>query len=253
MIDFTSPKSIENSLLCLNKHSESIRNNESSKLIKTDINKNTLNIVESLNPLNTNVIKNPEYTGNFSLDNNLSTNTKVANVEKFDVPLNNIVTKNNNIMENVCAPKKENGANPKSKFFNTENTIKIPTFSKTNSSNELTTNMNNFIEKEDMCLNDNDHLNEVHTSESSKDYVKNTTNPILKTNDELIEDNDNILSNHSIHDSNLSETIIESKNYIKPTKLNMVTTEPYPKYTPTVEKAIKKYENKQPKKECIVM
>lgn len=45
-----------------------------------------------------------------------------------------------------------------------------------------------------------------------------------------------------------------NKSDSKPVKLNnIVTTEPYPKYTPTVEKAIKKYENKQPKKDCIVM
>lgn len=47
--------------------------------------------------------------------------------------------------------------------------------------------------------------------------------------------------------------VSNSDNTSSVNKISIVTTEPYPKYTPTVEKAIKKYENSQPKKECIVM
>jgi len=275
---FTPPKSIENSLNYLNEHSESIRNDKSSQSIIT----NTLNIKESPNSLNTNFICNPEYTDSCSLQNNIaSSNTKVQKypIKNCDVPLNNIITSDNNIIKNanssslnnrnfqnqsknVCVQKIKNDVNPKSKFFKTENTNKFPLISNPISTDELMIDMNSSMEKDVVHSIDNNHSNELETSESSIDCEKykkrqqpkyNNTSSSLKTNDDLIGDNDNILSNSFTNNSNLSEKKVDVKNYSKPTKLNMVTTEPYPKYTPTVEKAIRKYENKQPKKECIVM
>jgi len=277
VIFFTPPKSIENPLIC--KHSESIKkNNQSSKSIKTNINKNTLNIEESPNSLNTNFINNPEYIGSCLNNNSIVQKSPII---KCDVPLYNIVTNDNYIMQNanssslnncnfqnnsknVCLQKMKNGENSKSKFFKTENTKKFPMISNAVSTDELMTDMNSSMEKDVMLSIDNDPSNELETSESSMNIIKNNTSCIqqsknnnisssLKTHEHLIKDSDNILSNSSTNDSNLFEKLIYRGNYSKPTKLNMVTTEPYPKYTPTVEKAIKKYENKQPKKECIVM
>lgn len=243
---FTPPKALENALFCLNEHSESIRNDQSSKSIKTNKNKNTLNIEESPNSLNSNFINNPECTGSFSLINNLSsTNT---NVQKYPI-------------KNHDEQKIKNGANPKSKFFKTENKTQLPMISNSISTDELMTEINSPAEKNDMLSIDNDRSNELETPESYMDCVKNNTRQQSKNNssssaknhNDVIGDNDNILSINFTNDSNLSKKITDGKNYNKSTKLNMVTTEPYPKYTPTVEKAIKKYENKQPKKECIVM
>lgn len=264
---FTPPKSIENSLICLNKHSESIRNDQSSKSIKTNINKNIINIQESPNSLNINFNNNPDNTG--YLNNNFAStnpNFQKSPIKNCDVSLNNVTNDNNcnfqNKSKNVCVQKMKNGANPKSKFFKIENTKKFPMISNAVSTDELMTDINSSIEKDVMLSIDNNRSNELETSESSMDCIKNNTrqqsknyntSSSLKTHDDLIEKDDNILSNSFTNDPNLSEKIIDSKNYSKPTKLNMVTTEPYPKYTPTVEKAIKKYENKQPKKECIVM
>jgi len=280
VIYFTPPKSIENSLICLNEHSESNRNNQSSQSIITNINKNALNIKESPNSLNTNVIYNPDYTDSCSLNNNMaSSNTYVQKypIKNGDVPLNNIITSDNNIIKNenssslnncknqsknVCVQKNKNDVNPKLKFFKTENINKFPFISNSISTDELMIDINSLTEKNVMNSVNNDNSNEIETPESSNDCVKynirqqsknNNTSSSLKTQDDLIEDNDNILSNSLTNDSNISEKMVDVKNYSKPTKLNMVTTEPYPKYTPTVEKAIKKYENKQPKKECIVM
>jgi len=243
VIFFTPPKSIENSL---NKNSESIINDESSKSIKTNINTNTFNVEESLNSLNTNFINNLEYTDSCSLNNNLeSTNT---NVQKCDVTFNNIIT-NDNIVKNASSSSLNSCLQNKSKNECVQEM-------------ENVSNLQSKLEKNDMFLNDNDYLNEIETSEISIGCIKNDTknqskinniSSSLKVHDDLIEVNDNIQLNSFTNDTNLSKKIIENKNYNKPNKLNMVTTEPYPKYTPTVEKAIKKYENKQPKKECIVM
>lgn len=275
---FTPPKSIENSLTYLNNHSDSIRNDQSSQSIIT----NTLNIKESPNSLSTNFICNPEYTDSCSLKNNFaSSNTNVQKypIQNCDVPLNNIISSDNNMIKNanssslnncnfqnqsknVCVQKIKNDINPKSKFFKTENTNKFPLISNSISTDGLMIDMNSSMEKDVMHSIDNNHSNELETSESSIDCLKykkkqqsknNDTSSSLKINDDLIGDNDNILSNSFTNNSNLSEKNVDVKNYSKPTKLNMVTTEPYPKYTPTVEKAIRKYENKQPKKECIVM
>jgi len=277
---FRPPKSIENPLICLNNDNESIRNDQSSKSIKININKNLFNIHESPNSLNINFINNPEYIG--CLNNNFAstnTNFEKSPIKNCDVSLNNIATNDYNIMknanssslnncnfqnqsENICVQKIKNGANPKSKFFKIENTKKFPIISNAVSTDELMTDINSSTEKDVMLSIDNDHSNELETSESSMDCIKNNTrqqsknyntSSSLKTRDDLIENDANILSNSFINDPKLSEKVIDSKNYSKPTKLNMATTEPYPKYTPTVEKAIKKYENKQPKKECIVM
>jgi len=270
---FTPPKSIENSLICLNEHSESIRNDQTSQSIIT----NTLNIKKSPNSLNSNFICIPEYTDRYNLKNNIaSLNTKVQKypIQNCDVPLNNIITSNNNMIKianslslnncnfqnqskNVCIQQIKNDVNPKS-----ENTNKFPLISNSISTDKLVIDMNSSLENDTMHSIDNDHSNELETSESSINCVKykrrqqsknNNTSPSLKTHNDSIGDNAESLSNSYTSNSNLSEKIIDVKNYSKPTKLNMVTTEPYPKYTPTVEKAIKKYENKQPKKECIVM
>jgi len=74
-------------------------------------------------------------------------------------------------------------------------------------------------------------------------------------NKNIVEDyGDQQSNNTTTNDFKLLEKFDSYKSDSKPVKLNnIVTTEPYPKYTPTVEKAIKKYENKQPKKDCIVM
>lgn len=235
VIFFTPPKSIENSL---NKDSESITIDESSKPIKTNVNKNTFNIEESLNSSNSNFINNLEYTDSCSLNNNLessNTNVQKSEIKKCDISFNNIMKNTSssslnschfqNGSKNECFQKMENVSNPQSK-----------------------------LEIDVIVLNDNDCLNKIETSESSIGCViNNNISSSLKIHDDLIKDNDNVLLNNFTDDSNLSKKIIENKNYSKPNKLNMVTTEPYPKYTPTVEKAIKKYENKQPKKECIVM
>jgi len=260
VIFFTPPKEIENSLICLNEHSESIRNDQSSQSIKINIHKNKLNIKETPNSLNTNFIHNPN-TGSCNLNNNLaSTNTNVQKypIRNCNVPINNCNFQNKS--KNLNVPKIKNSENPKSKFFKTENTTQFPMISNSISTDELMTKINSSEEKNVIVSIDNDRSNELETSKFSIDYEKNdarqqskNTSSSSKPHSDLILDNDNILSINFTNDSNLSKKVIDGKNYSKPTKLNMVTTEPYPKYTPTVEKAIKKYENKQPKKECIVM
>lgn len=281
-----TPESIKNneSKTCMNTYNESIRHYNSSKLSK--VNKKTSNNEEHLNSLNTN-IDNNEATSNCNLNNNLtSTNIKAVNnnstslIEICEVPLNNISVMNENeidiknnssstslnnydnhnrpIFINECVQEIDSNINPKLKILDSENTKMYLTSANTNLCNELI-DVNNLGKKE-IILSSDEHSNEISfdcvkankINKLNQSKIKDN-NSKLKVNNNLLEDNCSIQSNSFINDSNLSDKINASKNLNKPIKLNTVTTEPYPKYTPTVEKAIKKYENKQPKKECIIM
>lgn len=227
---------------------------DSSKLNKTYNNEEFLNLLNT----NSHIITS---TNNCSLNNNCTiTNIKVINDSPTSLNSND---NHNKSLVNKYAQDMESNTNPKLKFLKGENTKKLPMSSNTNLSNELIDvndlSKNNFSDDSNKLSN---VINEIENNDISIDCVKRKklnqpkekySNFTLKINNDLFEDNCNIESNSFMNDSNLSEKIIGSKNYSKPIKLNMVTTEPYPKYTPTVEKAIKKYENKQPKKECIVM
>jgi hypothetical protein len=147
-----------------------------------------------------------------------------------------------------CVQKLENDESPISKCTKTDNI---------NCINESMARVSN-LRKKNICFSDNKHshiFNDIENNETSSDYLPNKTEkelnqPKLK---DFIEDNRTIQLNNYTNGSDLSEKTVVSKSFNNPNKLNIVTTEPFPKYTPTVEKAIKKYENKQPKKECIVM
>lgn len=240
---FFTPESVEinESLLCKSKHNEFISNKDCSKVNDKNSNTNTFNFEESHNSLNiNNHIKSipkdinnfDEYTDNCNPDN---------------TPLNDIVVKNKNKTNlcNECSHEMEDSTNSSLEFLKTDiNNIK--------SINEITVN-NNLIEN-DMIFNNNRYSNiidEIENNECSLDCVQN--NSLTHEKHSNMNSNNDIESNNFTNLSNLPEKMIVNHNYCKPIKLNVVTTEPYPKYTPTVEKAIKKYENKQPKKECIVM
>lgn len=265
-VTFVSPKLIKNnsSLISINNH-----NYDSSKLNITNDNKSVFNVEESLNLLNTNShinilsndIINLDKSTN-SLSNSINLISTTPSMETCNISLNDIMTHENesNInntsstslndyncqnklyLTNECTKEIENVRNSKLNVLKTNSVKEFPVFSNVNSRNN----------EEEIHLSDNNHyivLNKLENCESSFDCVKSNHSSIM--NDNLVED-DNIQSNNT-YGSNLSEKVIVNKNYSKPTKFSIVTTEPYPKYTPTVEKAIKKYENKQPKKECIVM
>jgi len=169
-------------------------------------------------------------------------------------PLNNVNHHNISVCTKECEGV-ENDTN-----IRLENSI--PLFSNTNYINKLKTSKNSSFENE-ICPNDEHSyvINELDNYEYSLNHIKNNPKLILNQeedtkmcstiNDNLVVDKSSIVSNSDIVESNLSENIASNSD-CKLAKLNMVTTEPYPKYTPTVERVIKKYENK-PKKECIVM
>lgn len=167
-------------------------------------------------------------------------------------------------------PEVESSTNTKLEILKTDSIKECPMLSNTNSTIDLKTDVNTISENK-MLLSDTEHFhkrNELDYCKPSIAYVNNDTNKEFNQSKEEKSDlclilndinNDNSLTEGSIqsnslpNDANVSKNIVTIDNYSKPIKLNMVTTEPYPKYTPRVEKAIKKYENKQPKKECIVM
>lgn len=282
MILLTS-ESIKNNVskTSINKNNVSVKHN-SPNLNK--VSKTLSNSEDNLNLLNT---CNNESTSSYNFYNNLtSTNIKAVNdnstslIKISETPLNYISTVNGNendikneisstsisdydnynrpISINECVQEIEHNTNSKLKCLEAENSKKFPMSSNTNLCNELI-GVNN-LNKKEIILSSNEHSNKI-----SLDYVKanrinklnhskvNDNNSRLKINNDFLEDNCSIESKYFMNDSNLLDKVNASKNVNKPIRLNMVTTEPYPKYTPTVEKAIKKYENKQPKKECIVM
>lgn len=268
---FVIPKLIKNDISLINTNNY---NDDSSKLNITNDNKSTFNIEESLNVQNTN--SQIDTVSNNTINPDKSTNslshysnlTSTPSIEKCNIAFNDIVMMNeneSNILNNTlstslnnyncynksnlikdCPQEIENGTNSKLKFLKTESINEPCMFANTNSRNNLN--------EKKIHLSDSKHynvINKLENCESSSDCVKSNLSSIM--NDNLVEDNGNIQTNSFTNDSNLSEKVVVNTNYNKPMKLNTVTTEPYPKYTPTVEKAIKKYENKQPKKECIVM
>lgn len=282
------PKSVESNtfLSSLNNQNNSVSNYDGSNSNPNDINTLTLN-EESLNTSNnlTNIReKNVENsvgvsTNSGSLDNRF---TSTSSIESYEVPLNDIsmINKNENIasstslndndfhdksiLNNKCESEIGNSTNSKLKLLETEN--KFPEVSIKNSTDKLKTSVDSSSE-EKMHTNDSKHLKvikEVEKHNSLLDCMNNATNKSLnqineknsylnlETNDYSVEDCDSCQSN-ILTNSSKPEKTSASKNTKKPIKSSIVTTEPYPKYTPTVEKAIKKYENKQPKKECIVM
>lgn len=263
---FTPPKSIDNneSLVLIHKPNESIRNDDCSISNNINNNTNTFNIEDSINILNTNscinetsdcINKSAKSTKNLDsslIDTNISVENVVLKspVKKYDYPPNHTDINESNILNNVCATSLincnlqnlyilnnectqeiENITNPRLiKFSETENTKSIPCESIKNVEGLSPKGMNNVINSNVLIDNKNE-------------FKEKNSNLSLKINNSLSEANN----------TSLPEKMKSSNNLSKPIKLNMVTTEPYPKYTPRVEKAIKKYENKQPKKECYVM
>lgn len=241
---------------------------------------NSLNSIDNHSNTIEKNVKNAGVSSN-SCPNNMFSSTS-SPTENYDVSLNDIIMMNKNenlgsstslsnndlhgklIFDNKYESEMGNSINSKFKCLETEN--KFPEISTKNSTDNFETSVNSSI-KEKMLIGDSEHLriiNEVEKHNSLLDYVDNSPNKLLnhinenssnfsfETNDNSVEDCDSFESN-ILTNSSKSEKTNASKNSKKPIKLSMVTTEPYPKYTPTVEKAIKKYENKQPKKECIVM
>lgn len=291
MIYFTPPKSIDNneSLVLIHKPNESIRNDDCSKSNNIHNNTNTINIEDSLNVLNINscingtsncINKCDKFTN--SLDSSLiDTNILVKNViltssmEKYNFPsndtdinesntlnnesavsLNNCDLQNIFLLKNKCTQDIENATNPK--------LIKLLETESKNVPNESIKNVEGLIKKE--MNNDNYSTILIHdkNDESLLDFVESSnkqstgfneknSNLSLIINNNLTKDNGEIQSNSLANNTSLPEKMKASNNLSKPIKLSTVTTEPYPKYTPRVEKAIKKYENKQPKKECYIM
>lgn len=181
---------------------------------------------------------------NFLLNHNTENESTINNASSLSVHSNNL---HNGLLfpNNECVQKLENDECSDSKCTKTDITNVI---------NESVTSVNN-SRKKDMCFSDNKHSNDIENNETSSDClpskIEKQFNQSKSKN--VIEDNRTSQSNNNTNDSNLSEKTVASKSFSNPNKSNIVTTEPYPKYTPTVEKAIKKYENKQPKKECILM
>lgn len=291
MIFFT-PTSLENneSFTCINKSVESVKNNDISELNEFKNNK-TSNSDESLQLLDTscniqaalNSIVYDETLNNnsinytsTSLNNNVENVVLKSSINNCEVSLNDIDVTNENNISNVSStslssynhnnqssfstePMQEVGASSNSnlKFSKTENTNNLPLFQNTKSNNELIMDIDQSNENE-VLKNINKNSNVLENDEMSLNCIKNYMEKQSSQTDEIspivsIEKHDDLIeSNFQSNNSNSKETI-KSTNFSKPVKLNMVTTEPYPKYTPTVEKALKKYENKQPKKDCIVM
>lgn len=261
------------SLICINDASS----------IPNETNNNTFNTIDEplsvpvpdnyINQTTNTIINSDKLTDNCSINSNfIGTNINVVNTvlpyskEKHNFLLNyNVANENdinnaslsvnsNNLYNGIlfpnieCVQKLENDEIPDSKCSKTDNINII---------NESVTRVSNSIKK-DICFNDNKHshiINDIENNKSSSDCLPNKTEnklnePKLK---DFIEDNRAIQLNNNSNGSDLSEKTVVCKSISNPNKLNIVTTEPFPKYTPTVEKAIKKYENKQPKKECIVM
>lgn len=292
MIYFTPPKSIDNneSLVLIPKSNESIRNEDCSKSNNINNNTNTCNIEDSINILNTNscingtsnCINKSAKSINSLNSSPIDINTSVENVilkssmEKYDflsnhtdinginilsdVPATSSINcnlQNTFILNNECTQEIENTTNLSSiKLLETENSKNVPC--------ESIKNVEDINHKEMSNVNYSNILIDDKNDESSSYFVINSnyqlnelkeknSNLSLNIDDSLTKVNGEIQSNSLAYDTSLPEKIKTSNNLTKPIKLNTVTTEPYPKYTPRVEKAIKKYENKQPKKECYIM
>lgn len=217
-----TPKSLENNdcFMSLNKHNENLRNDDGSQLNIFSNNK-TLGTGNSFNVNNSDTsTSSPRF--NISIP---STSLE----EKCDILLNDLKNENDSNISTTVS----------STFLNNHNLC-----DKLLSSKECVQELKNGLLD--------------HIKNSSKNKFNQSGDKInnLKSimNNDLIEDNGNITQlNRRINDFNSSDKLNSSKSDSKPIKLNMVSTEPYPKYTPTVEKAIKKYKNKEPKKDCIIM
>lgn len=258
-------------------------NDDSSVSNKTNNNKKAFNIIDeslsipvsnsNINQTSNKIKISDKSTDNCSIDNHfISTDINKTNeilpysIEKYNFPLNHNAENESNI-NNASLSVKSNYLHNELIFPNSEcvenlknDVCPVSNCTKTDSTNvikESLTCVNN-SRKNDMCFGDNEHshvLNDIENNETSSDCLpskieEQSNQPKSK---DFIEDNRTIQSNSYTHGSNLSEKAVANKSSSNPNKLNIVTTEPYPKYTPTVEKAIKKYENKQPKKECIIM
>lgn len=220
---FFTPKPLENNNDCfmsINKHNENIRNDDSSQL-NIFSNNNTLGTGNSFN------VNNSDTSTSSYRFNNSIPSTSLA--EKCDILLNDLKNENDGNISTIVS----------STFLNNHNLC-----DKLLSSKECVQELKNGS----LDNVKNSSKNKFNQSEDKFNNLKSIMN------NDLIEDNGNITqSNRRTNDFNSTDKLNSSKSDSKPIKLNMVSTEPYPKYTPTVEKAIKKYKNKEPKKECIIM
>jgi len=249
---FVTPELIENNVtssVYVNKYEEGNSIPNKTNNVNSSTSQNLLNANSQTNAISNNIC-NPDKSTNSCLSPNNNYTSKIPSLEKQNVLLNSIIitNENKNSINNMCNL---------SYAQETEKDINLNLTDNRNSSNEL---MNG--KKEVFSGVNNKHSeivtskvdNHEHFLDSPKCNRKQQQLSLsIKTNDGYKIEGD-IQSNNFINDSHLSETgVVRVKNHSKPIRLNVVTTEPYPKYTPTVEKAIKKYEDKQPKKECIVM
>lgn len=272
MIFFTLPSIADNKT---KKHKNISNSKESLNLLNTN---NNFNGKSNYNNDNSNIDCH-NTVSNISRENNLA-NVILTPSINISLPLNNDVTDVNESNTHITLPSSinncnlvnkslhssesiqevENGLSTCLNFPITENTENIfPMFPNTNSSVEFNKKSETDFNKNGILLENNDCLKLIEDHADASDCIKhslkesfnqskqNDLNKSFELNTKLINKNDCDQSNSLTNDSNLTE-----QNCKKPIKLNIVTTEPYPKYTPTVEKVIKKYENK-PKKECIVM
>lgn len=221
---FFTPKSLEKNNDCfmsINKHNKTLSNDDDSSQSNIFNNNNILGTGNSFNVNNSDTSAS-NYRFNSSIP---STSLQ----EKCDILLNDMKNENDSNISTTVS----------STFLNNHNLYDKSLFSK-----ECVQELKN---------GSLDHINNGSKNKlnQSRDKINNLQSIM---NNDLIEDNGNITqSNRRTNDFNSSDKLNSSKSDSKPSKLNMVSTEPYPKYTPTVEKAIKKYKNKEPKKECIVM
>lgn len=292
MIYFTPPKSIDNneSLVLICKPNDTIRNDDCSTSNNINNSTNTFNIEGSINVLNANSCINGTANcinkfakSTNSLDSSLiDINISVENVilkssmEKCDFSpdhtdinesniLNNVSAtslincnlQNTVVLNNECTSEIENITKPRLiNFLETENIKIIPCESMKNVEDLSHKEMNNVNYSNIPIDNKNDEFPSdfvINSNDQSNEFKEKNSNLSLKINNSLTKVNGEIQSNSLANNTSLPEKMKSSNDLSKPIKLNTVTTEPYPKYTPRVEKAIKKYENKQPKKECYVM
>jgi len=251
---FVIPELIENnttSSVCINKCEEDSLIQNKSNHFNSGMSQNVPNTNRHTNEILYDICNSDKSTNScLSFNNNCT--TKIPSIEKHDGLLNSISMTNEN---------KSNIDNTPSSLYYTQEMKKYMNQNLADNSNSTNKLINR---REDIFLGNNDKHSEVvasklenceHLLDSSKCNRKpQQLSWSVNMNDDCKKDDNNIQLNSFINDSNLSESgVVKVKNYCKPIRLNVVTTEPYPKYTPTVEKAIKKYEDKQPKKECIVM
>lgn len=198
------------------------------------------------------------------------TNMNICSTENSFNALNTSNCQPNGILidfNNPNTPKNNDNFNSNNPSLSLENNSNVSLNNclmnkhKSNNSFDVTFKSNNNCDHENQLLFIKEGTHKLKNGSLNRKQKKLLNQSREKSDDHssiieynLVKDNGNQQSNNAVNDFKSLDKCSSNKCDRKPDKLNnIVTTEPYPKYTPTVEKAIKKYENKQPKKDCIVM